>query len=246
MKTRIAASLPLYLLAAMLVTSSDGCAELGLSSLSADPIDSQVVDADTGAPVEGAIIVAHWELHQGSFTGDGLPCGAANVEEAITDKDGRFHIAGWGPTRNSCGFMQGDEPMLWVFKWGYHHAGFSNGNPSVQTVTVTHSAWKDRQMKLRRAANVGDLSSYKVDSYASEFDTLNGRLELFLLDLPGECNWKRTPMTLRELLDEQRQINAAGLNIKSITSKLIENDSEYTRAAPQCGSPKSFIQGLSK
>jgi hypothetical protein len=235
----------LYLCAAMmLVTSCSGCAELGLSSLSADQIDSQVVDADTGAPLEGAIVVAHWELQQGSLTGDGLPCGAANVEEAVTGKDGRFHIAAWGPIKNHCGYMLQGEPMLYVFKWGYSFHGFSN-TPGVETITVTHSEWNGRQMKLEKFANM-DLTNARTGSYGAEFESLNSQLGLFISDLPGECNWKRVPMALRELHSEQQQFIAAGFYVESIPSNLIMQDASFMKVAPQCGSPRTFVQGLLK
>jgi hypothetical protein len=87
-----------------------GCA-FGLVPLSADPIDSRVVDIDTGAPIEGAVVLAHWELHSGSLSGDSLPCGSASVEDAVTDKDGNFHLPGWGPTMPGCsGDMRQGNP----------------------------------------------------------------------------------------------------------------------------------------
>ncbi|HEX6550206.1 MAG TPA: hypothetical protein VF117_05980, partial [Gammaproteobacteria bacterium] len=70
--------------------------------LSADPIDATLVDADTGKPLAGVPVVAYWALKSGSLTGDSLPCGAAGVEEAVTDKDGKFHIPGWGPIKGPC------------------------------------------------------------------------------------------------------------------------------------------------
>ena len=233
------------LLGTLCVVLCSGCAIFS-SPLSADPIDSQVVDADTGQPIEGAVVVAHWELHQGSLTGDSLPCGAANVEEAVTDKDGRFHIPGWGPTRFSCGDMRQGNPTLFVFKSGYSPGGFNNASGSLSdtsTVTRTHSAWANRQMKLQKFPNT-DMTTFRGNSNASLFYSFNSALELFVVDIAGECNWKKIPNMLRALMEEEQHFNAAGLKIGSLASRLSIADESIQKDAPQCGSPKAFIEEL--
>ena len=72
----------------LLALSTTGCAVMGLSRFSADPIDVKVVDADSGAPLTGVVGVAIWPLNKGGLTGDSLPCGTAGVEESVTGEDG--------------------------------------------------------------------------------------------------------------------------------------------------------------
>src|SRR5439155_780937 len=58
----------------------------------ANAIRATVVDATAGSPIEGAVVVAVWQLQTMSGEGPRL-----QVSEAVTDRDGRFVIPGWGP-----------------------------------------------------------------------------------------------------------------------------------------------------
>ncbi len=83
----------------------------------------EVLDDATAQPLEGAIVVARWNwldfhpaLHGSgySFSGD-----AVHVGEALTDRNGRFAIAGWGPVTRAGGKLADNEPSLIAFKPGY-------------------------------------------------------------------------------------------------------------------------------
>lgn len=215
------------------------------SSLSADPIDSRVADSDTGQPIEGAVVVAYWEMHRGSFAGDSLACGTADVEEAVTDKDGKFHIAGWGPIRSSCDGMRSFDPLLFVFKSGYSYARVGNYPLDPPVVTSTHSEWNDKPIKLKKFPDL-DLEKVGIKSYGANFGSLNGYLENFIVDFPTECNWRKIPNTLRALMAQARLFQQAGNRIGSIADEMSSADEAMQRDAPKCGSPKMFIGGLEK
>lgn len=216
----------------------------GCASLSAAPISAQVVDADTHQPLAGVVVVAHWELHRGSFTGDALPCGEAGVEEAVTDQDGGFHIPGWGPVTSSCD-MRGAEPSLILFKSGYHPKGVNNPTYSIETVSVSRSFWDGKTIEL---SGFPDMDLRKIDphSYSNEYYALNDHLLSFLIDYPGACNWEKVPDALRAILAQDKAFNVVGVHPNSIIAKLITNDEFLLKIAPQCGSPKAFIDGLEK
>ena len=55
------------------------------------PYKGQVVDAETGEPIKGAIVVAVWYVEQYGGVGGSLAA-YLNAEETITDKDGRYRI----------------------------------------------------------------------------------------------------------------------------------------------------------
>ena len=61
------------------------------------PVTARVVDAETGQPVEGVMVVANCPMRGGH----GTPAGQAMVMEAVTDKDGVFHFPWWGPSFRS-------------------------------------------------------------------------------------------------------------------------------------------------
>jgi hypothetical protein len=214
--------------------------------LSAAPIDSQVVDAQTSAPIEGAIVVAYWQLDTGSLAGDSLPCGAANVEEAVTDKDGKFHIPGWGPTLPGCGGTMSDgEPMLYIFKHGYYHGQFSNGIGSTHIIVRTTNGWQGRQIKLKIFSDL-NLTQYGPGSYFWDFNHLEGSLKSFTMDMPAQCNWTKMPNMMRAIALQENEINEAGHSYGGVISTLIDNDGWLQRQAPRCGSTKLFFAGLMK
>lgn len=225
--------------------AGSGCA-FGKIPLSAASIDSQVVDASTGKPIEGAVVVAYWQLKPGSFTGDGLPCGAANVEEAVTDSEGRFHLPGWGPIMPACnGSMNEGDPEMYVFKTGYHYGRFDNG-VSTTNVVRTGSTWGTRQMKLKKFQKI-DYQDRSAQSVVMNYDGINIDMGIFITNMPSQCNWKKIPNMLRVLELERETISqAVGYPFGGITGDIIYNDQWYQKVAPKCGSPEAFLRGLLK
>lgn len=217
---------------------------------SADSVYARVVDADTGKPLEGVAVVAYWELYQGSITGDGMPCGAANVEEAVTDKDGEFRIPGWGPVKGSCGRMRNGNPLVYFFKPGYLYLRKSSGVGLDYTkeVSVAQVWWNGQTIKMNKYPNL-DLHAYGLGSYADNFYTLNSMLENFIVDMPSECNWRKIPNMLRAIIAQRKQFDTAGnVNVVTIDWILSKDDQDrmMQKIAPHCGSPKQFIQELEK
>lgn len=230
----------------MLLLSAAACAGCAVLPLSAESIDSQIVDADTGAPIEGAIIDAFWTLRPGSQGFPSSICGSTKAEEAVTDQDGRFHLAGWGPTPPGCGGkLHGADPLMYVFKPGYHFGSFANDLSGLDATLMTGNAWKGRQMKLK-AFSDAELRQLQPDVYRDDFRQLNTALGTFTTFEPTECNWKRMPNMLRALALQEQSFNDTGRDYHGVISALIANDQWYQEEAPRCGSPKSFIEGLLK
>lgn len=232
----------------LLALATTGCAVMGLSRLSADQIDARVVDADSGEPIKGVVAVAYWPLSQGSLAGDSLPCGAANVEEAVSDKDGYFHLFSWGPIKNPCsGVMEEYEPMIYLFKPGYHHGQIAtNGITSHGAVSSTGGGWwKDHPITLKKFTEI-DYFEISPGSYYSDFNSLNTDIETFVVYMPYQCNWKKIPNMLRALEIERRKFSIQGSGVDGVTNELIAYDRRFQVAAPACGSSKAFMEGLMK
>ena len=99
----------------ILLSPLQGCAAL---QYSADPIEAWVVDAETNQPIEGAIVVAHWELKGGLEGGNVM--GQVMVMEAVTDDKGKFNFPAWGPKWHiGWGGLGDSDPELLLFKSGY-------------------------------------------------------------------------------------------------------------------------------
>jgi hypothetical protein len=87
-------------------------------SESAGPWKGQVVDKETGKPLERAVVLARWEKRYTSFVGEMGGNEYYDSEEVITDAEGRFVISArqtW--TLNPLSEIYG--PEFFIFKSGY-------------------------------------------------------------------------------------------------------------------------------
>jgi hypothetical protein len=80
----------------------------------------RVVDLETGAPIEGAVVVVRWPVE--TFRAD--LAGWLVMDEAVTDRDGIFHFKAWGPLRTpdyrgSRTRLSPNVPSIDVFKSRY-------------------------------------------------------------------------------------------------------------------------------
>ena len=84
------------------------------------PYSGRVIDADTGAPVEGVVVLGVWNTEKAT------PAGAVHdfhdARETVTDKNGDFEIPGMGFM-----ILGNVTPMdVLIFKAGYEHIGMSS------------------------------------------------------------------------------------------------------------------------
>jgi hypothetical protein len=112
---------------------------------SAKPIEGRVVDAETKAPIAGAVIVADWVL---MVAGGGDRVRSLQTIETVTDQDGHYAIPGWGPKLRPTGVELTDsDPKLIVFKSTYVPEFLYNkheGSTSVRT-----SDWDGKTIALK-------------------------------------------------------------------------------------------------
>jgi hypothetical protein len=112
----------------------------------------QVVDDGTGQPLEGVVLVAEWRLYSMGI-GSGGRGGALNTLEAVTDMDGKYQIAGWGPRlRPFFAYLDQQDPELVVFKSGYYPQLLANpflGAGRNRNV-VRSSDWDGKVIRLRK------------------------------------------------------------------------------------------------
>lgn len=220
----------------------------GLWPLSAEAIDSMVVDGSTNKPIEGAVVVAYWQVMQGSVAGDSLPCVPASLEEAVTDREGRFHIPGWGPTWPTCRTeMPANDPIMFVFKPGYYYGMFDNLPEYGRTVIRTPGSFHD-QLALMKIPDddLTDSNRKNLRSAIWDFNQLSVDLGEFTTLMPSECNWKKMPKMMRALEAQRIALSAIPGYFRGLTGDLIAEDEEFRKVAPQCGSTKEFIEGLMK
>ena len=113
----------------------------------AEAIHAHVIDAETGAPVEGAVVVADWKLYGGGI-GHGGHRDSLLVEETTTDANGDFTFGKWGPKKRPAYAVLDTAPWLVIFKTGYQHRFLPNSADSNES--VRRSDWNERNIELKR------------------------------------------------------------------------------------------------
>jgi hypothetical protein len=127
----------------------------------AGPWRGQVVDAETGQPIEGVVVVAVWErlspgvIHQARAFHD--------VDEVVTDAEGRFVL----PERELSPpnpFITIDGPQLTMFKGGYGLWRFRGARTSAwpQDTTGRIRRWNEAMAEFGRTGSVFELPPAKT------------------------------------------------------------------------------------
>jgi hypothetical protein len=81
------------------------------------PYEGRVIDADTGEPIDGVVVLGEWSTV--TITPGGGVYDYYDAKETLTDKNGEFSIPGTGLR-----VMSNIAPMnVLIFKAGYEHIG---------------------------------------------------------------------------------------------------------------------------
>jgi len=170
-----------------------------------DPIEAQVVDAETGEPIEGANVIAHWQLVVGGLDGPSNS-GQLEVKETVTDKDGRFSFDGFTrPNLVPLVELRDEDPAVIIFKPGYKHLRISNEYPRAGTLSPgIHRTWQwnGKQIGLRR---IGPIDEFIGDQYA-EVAYIGLETDLHLLIYSPSC--PRIMAALVAMNEERKRLKA--------------------------------------
>jgi hypothetical protein len=104
---------------ASLAISAMALSACGSPYYTADPIEAWVVDAETGKPIEGAVVTANWQLVAASLDTGGRKLKQLEVMETTTDKNGRFFFPGFTKLNPSLEELRDEDPQILIFKSGY-------------------------------------------------------------------------------------------------------------------------------
>jgi hypothetical protein len=203
-------------------------AYLYISAWYSPAIDARVVHATTGVPIEGAVVVANWEL-----TGaEGYPIRELAVSEAVTDSNGEFEIPGWGPRFNfGAGHVENNQPIVRIWARGYVPAILDNLQSDRLVFTLATPIITTRldgeTVRLTPAAAAGDayVAALKSLAYSMDFAYRS-----------QDCEWRSVPRTLSLLhLAKQRGEDVGRGDFLRLT--------EHIGGPPRCGDPATELRG---
>jgi len=173
-----------------------------------DPIEAWVVDADTGQPIEGAVVTANWQLVGFGFDTGGRKLGQLEVMETLTDKNGRFYFPGFTKLNPGLDDLREEDPQILIFKPGYSYMRVANDYPIGKEASQgTHrkSSINGQTVKMKKA-------NPDVKKYAFELHFLTTNLD----HIGYSGNADAIPKMIHALACERRRLIAIDPNIGSI------------------------------
>lgn len=157
---------------------------------SAKDIRGQVVDAETGQPLEGVVVVARWIFNW--TVGPGSAGGTINTLETVTDKEGKYFIPGWGPRpRPPFAYLNHLDPELRFFKSNFYPAGLTNSLLNYKNHNrskLRSSEWDGKVIKLKpfKGNDWGEYASQLSGYWSSETADCLRECPRFVLALDAE------------------------------------------------------------
>jgi hypothetical protein len=172
----------------------------------AEPMEARVVEAGTQKPLAGVVVVAHWQLVQGTMVGSNLG-GQLEVMETVTDPEGRFTFPGFGPKTALGGqYLDDQDPELLIFKSGYESRIVRNDyQGDSPTFRIVHrSQWNGKTIEMK-------LFPGTETEYAEHVYHLDGDFDDFRLG--EDCAWKKIPRMLVALQKMSEQFESKGIKV---------------------------------
>lgn len=187
------------ILAAALLTQA--CAARRRLVYSSREIHGQVVDADTGAPLEGVIVVAVWLLTPTLIGHEQYPT-RLHIIESVTDGGGNYVIRAWGP-KALPPFMELDNtnPRLVFYRDAYEPTYLENGGE--QAGSPLGSDWHNKVIRLTRFhGTAAEEEARQLGFYCEELQRGHG---------DERTDWQNYPRAILEMYGALRRIRASGL-----------------------------------
>jgi hypothetical protein len=173
---------------------------------SAKEITARVVDAETKEPLEGVVVVAHWQLN-GGLEG-WSPLGELMVMDAVTDQNGAFHFPAWGPKKipeglDSNARLKDLDPELLLFKSGHRWQELSNSKSMEQ---MSHKGPAVRSSDY-------DGKTIELEKFKGTPEEYRRHLSYYMFSLQPlqrHCAWKGMPRMIGALNQESKRLGPIG------------------------------------
>ncbi|HEX3096534.1 MAG TPA: carboxypeptidase-like regulatory domain-containing protein, partial [Usitatibacter sp.] len=192
------------------VEAADGA---GSGFFSGEAVHGVITDAQTGEPIEGAVIVARWGslAYQYRLEGSGYMQGEPlHVDEAVSDAKGRYAIRGW--RREHPVAVRPDDradPLLALFKPGYEPLVVRND-------AGRYRAGRDSGGRRPSDWNGGTIRLKRWSGSLGEYATLLASFQFGGLDWMAKDAWKAMPRMVLALHQEKRRLGNDGAPIVGV------------------------------
>ena len=157
------------------------------------PIAGQVIDAESGEPIAGAVVVGDWALEGGWY--ESVRVGTFERQEVVTNDNGEFVLPGWKPRSRPSGinapYIPDHEPRIVAYRYGYLPVREFNNN-----------GWKDKDSGILEWSGKEKISLTKLpEDYRARYELFSDKGGLaggLLPPLFRNCTWKTNNLLLLE------------------------------------------------
>lgn len=193
-------------LVALLVVAllGHGCAGFGAYNFA--PIEARVVDEETGQPIEGAIVVANWQLEEASIHLT-IQRESLEIQETVTNRDGQFKLPGFTKVNTTPYFLKSRAPQIIIFKPNYriyyYSAMYPMGGKATEMNDYPKPAISGAPVKLKSLAN-------EREKYLDQFRRLRMSLDSAFASssVTGKaCDWTKIPELLVAMEGEKYKLS---------------------------------------
>jgi hypothetical protein len=171
----------------------------------AAPTYGKVVDAETGEPIAGAIVIANWQLVAGSFDGP-RQRGQLEVKETVTDRDGRFRMSGFIRLNPRLHELRDDDPQVLIFKPGYQYKRITSDYIMAGTLTPGPFRWaavNGETVSLKRL----EPSYFGADGAPVFYSGLSIWLDP-LVTYAEDCEWEKIFGAILQMDMEKKRLES--------------------------------------
>lgn len=219
------------------------------NTYSAKAIEAWVVDEETKKPLEGVIVVAHWELRYGLEGGGAYQL---HILETVTDKNGRFNFPAWGPKRIPEHLprearLKNNDPGLGMYYPNYNAVILANER-SMKLMgdhgdSERTSDWNGKTIEMKRSGSGVRLSENIFIDGKKENVAFIKSLQsvLHFVRNTRTCDWIHVPRMIVALTNERERLQRSGNRDLSDAWEMRNFERET-----QCGVAAEILKGYVK
>ena len=165
-------------------------------------VRAQVIDKETGKPLDKVIVVAQWELFEVGFGDSGHRGRRLRIYETVTEANGYFVVPAAGPLFRPPLTKLTNDPSLFIFKRGYLPLAYCNHED--HNGPLRYSDYDGKQIKLARQFWANMTLAEEAFIFSSFFGSIR--------NLGDPQDWRNYPRMLLAISEEEQRLLAKGAN----------------------------------